>query len=71
MLKPVDTVIMNPPFTDREKMPRDYREKLKMLDKLTEKCGSQINLWGYFLALADDLIKDGGKIGAVIPKVYS
>ena len=38
-----------------------------MLDKLTEKCGSQINLWGYFLALADDLIKDGGKIGAVIP----
>ncbi len=67
LLKPVDTVIMNPPFTDREKMPRDYREKLKMLDKLTEKCGSQINLWGYFLALADDLIKDGGKIGAVIP----
>lgn len=64
---PVDTLIMNPPFTDREKMPSDYREKLKKYSKLINKCGGQVNLWGYFLALADDLVKNNGKIGAVIP----
>ncbi|HID27757.1 MAG TPA: hypothetical protein EYP22_08085, partial [Methanosarcinales archaeon] len=63
----VDTLIMNPPFTDREKMPSDYREKLKEYSKLIPRCGGQINLWGYFLALADDLVKNNGKIGAVIP----
>ncbi|MFQ6057221.1 MAG: Eco57I restriction-modification methylase domain-containing protein, partial [Methanosarcinales archaeon] len=63
----VDTLIMNPPFTDREKMPSDYREKLKEYSKLIPRCGGQVNLWGYFLALADDLVKNNGKIGAVIP----
>ncbi|RJS81096.1 hypothetical protein CW713_06720 [Methanophagales archaeon] len=67
LLYPSDVTIMNPPFSDREKMPADYRNKLKKFDKLTVKCGNQINLWGFFLALADDLIREGGKIGAVIP----
>jgi len=66
-LKPVDVVIMNPPFSDREKMPKEYRENLKTLDRLLTKCGNQVNLWGFFLALADDLIEECGKIGAVIP----
>ncbi len=65
-LKPVDVVIMNPPFSDREKMPPEMREKLKK-NPLGEICGHQVNLWGYFLALADLLLKPGGKIGAVIP----
>jgi hypothetical protein len=70
-IRPVDVVIMNPPFSDREKLPRDYREKLSdktdfgiLLGKI---CGHQINLWGYFLALADMLLKPNGKIAAVIP----
>jgi len=65
-IKPVDVVIMNPPFSDREKMPPEMREKLKK-NPLGEICGHQINLWGYFLALSDLLLKPGGKIGAVIP----
>ncbi len=65
-LKPVDVVIMNPPFSDREKMPPEMREQLKK-NPLGEICGHQVNLWGYFLALADLLLKPGGKIGAVIP----
>ncbi|HEC91931.1 MAG TPA: hypothetical protein ENI51_02895, partial [Candidatus Atribacteria bacterium] len=65
-LKPVDVVIMNPPFSDREKMPEEMREKLKK-NPLGNICGHQVNLWGYFLALADLLLKPGGKIGAVIP----
>lgn len=66
-LYPSEVVIMNPPFSDREKMPEGYRKKLKTFDKLIAKCGNQVNLWGFFLALADDIIKEGGTIGAVLP----
>jgi predicted RNA methylase len=70
-LKPVDIVIMNPPFSDREKLPKDYLGKLsdksecgKVLGKI---CGHQVNLWGYFIALADLFLKPNGKIAAVLP----
>lgn len=66
-LKPVDVVIMNPPFSDREKMPEDMRNKLKNNTILTKICGNQVNLWGFFLALADLMLKPNGKIGAVLP----
>jgi len=66
-LKPVDLVIMNPPFSDRDKLPKDYIEKLKKMDELGKRCGHQINLWGYFLALADLFLKSNGKIAAVVP----
>jgi len=65
-IKPVDVVLMNPPFSDRQKMPVEMREKLKN-NILGGICGHQINLWGYFLALSDLLLKPGGKIGAIIP----
>jgi len=65
-LKPADVVIMNPPFSDREKMPKEMREKIKK-NKLSRICGNQVNLWGYFLALSDKLLKPGGKIAVVIP----
>lgn len=65
-LKPVDVVLMNPPFTDRNKIPSEIRKKL-MENPLGKICGHQINLWGYFLALADLLLKPGGKMGVVIP----
>jgi type I restriction-modification system DNA methylase subunit len=67
VLSPVDTVIMNPPFTDRERLPDDDRAELGNYDSLINYCGNGINLWGYFLALANLLLKEGGKIGAVIP----
>ena len=67
LLKPFDAVIMNPPFSDREKMPPYMREKLKRNTDLTNISGNQVNLWGYFLALGNFLLKPGGKIGAVIP----
>jgi len=70
-LKPVDIVIMNPPFSDREKLPKDYLRKLsdesdcgRVLGKI---CGHQINLWGYFIALADLFLKPNGKMAAVVP----
>lgn len=66
-LKPVDIVIMNPPFTDRDKMPKYMRDALKEYKSLVDLCGNAINLWGYFLALSHLLLKNEGKIGAVIP----
>ncbi|MBC7092182.1 MAG: N-6 DNA methylase, partial [Nitrososphaeria archaeon] len=65
-LKPVNVVIMNPPFSDRDKLPKDYLDKLKK-NELGQKCGHQINLWGYFLSLADLILSQNGKIAAVLP----
>lgn len=62
-----NTVIANPPFSDREKMPNDYLNLLNNYNTLTDKCGSQINLWGYFLALNDILLKKNGVFGFIIP----
>ncbi|MFX1502722.1 MAG: N-6 DNA methylase [Promethearchaeota archaeon] len=65
-LKPTDAVIMNPPFSDREKMPSDMRDKIKK-NPISNISGNRINLWGYFLVLADSFLKRGGTLGAVIP----
>ena len=62
-----DCVIANPPFSDREKMPNDYLRVLDTYTPLNEICGSQVNLWGYFLALNEFLLKKGGTFGFVIP----
>ena len=67
MLTPVETVIMNPPFSDREKMPEYMRINLKENDTLTKICGNQVNLWGFFIALSDLMLKHNGKMGAVLP----
>lgn len=66
-LTPVDMIIMNPPFSDREKMPKEMRDKINENNTLNKICGGQVNLWGLFLALSDLLLKDGGKVGAVLP----
>lgn len=62
-----DSVIANPPFSDREKMPNDYLKHLNSYTELTDKCGSQVNLWGYFLALNEILLKSNGVFGFIIP----
>lgn len=62
-----DTVIANPPFSDREKMPNDYLKVLNSYSEITDKCGSQVNLWGYFLALNEILLKKNGVFGFIIP----
>lgn len=62
-----DVCIGNPPFSDREKLPNDYLETLKGYKELTNICGSQVNLWGYFIALSTFLLKKNGRLGFVIP----
>ena len=67
LIKPSDIVIMNPPFTDRHKMESVYRGQLSSFKNLENICGSSVDFWGYFVALAHLLVKGGGVIGAVIP----
>jgi len=65
-LKPVDVVIMNPPFSDREKLPKEMRDKINK-NELSRICGNQVNLWGYFLALSYLLLAPNGVLASVIP----
>lgn len=66
-LIPSDLVIMNPPFSDREKMPSEMREKINANEVLNRVTGNRVNLWGSFMVLSDMLLKNDGKVAAVIP----
>jgi hypothetical protein len=61
-----DLVIMNPPFTKRERLPKNYS---KEINSNWKQWGGGIGLWGPFIGLSYDyLVKiPGGKIAAVIP----
>ncbi|MEM3489733.1 MAG: N-6 DNA methylase [Nitrososphaerota archaeon] len=62
-LEKVDCVLMNPPFT---KVERGIRQYVNM-DKYGSLVGYEVGLWGHFLNLAYDFLKEGGTMGAVIP----
>lgn len=62
-LQPVDVVIMNPPFTRKERLTSGMKSiQWSFL-------GDQ-NYWAYFIPLADSLLKKQGKIAAVVPRDF-
>jgi len=77
VVAPVDVIIMNPPFSDREKMPEDFRDKLnarlgsaeirRRIQRLRDVVGGGPNLWAYFIALSNNFLKDEGVLGAILP----
>ncbi len=62
-LNAVDVVLMNPPFT---KVERGIRKYVNM-DKFREVVGGEVGLWGHFISLTDQFLKDSGVYGAVLP----
>jgi predicted RNA methylase len=63
-----DVVIMNPPFTRRERIPRNERERLeKMLGKVVK---GKVGYWAYFFAATDNVIKLDGRLAAVTPEEF-
>lgn len=68
ILKKFDVVIMNPPFTRRREMSKDFRNQIdnKKYEYFTKKCGKN-SLWTVFLALSDELVEDNGIIATVLP----
>ncbi len=67
IIKPFDVVIMNPPYSDREKMPQKMQQKLMENQTINIHCGNLVNLWGYFLVLGDFLLKNDAISASVIP----
>lgn len=62
-LKPVDVVLMNPPFTKVERGIQKYVDMKRFFSII----GGEIGLWGHFIALSDEFLNEGGIYGAVIP----
>lgn len=62
--KQFDLIIMNPPFTDS-------RRYVPGMLGSREKAFSEVqNYWAYFLSLADDMLRPGGRIAAVLPRLF-
>jgi hypothetical protein len=63
-----DLVIMNPPFTRRERIPVNERKRLDKL--LGEIVRGKVGYWAYFFVAADNVIKLGGKLASVTPEEF-
>lgn len=62
-MEKVDALLMNPPFTKVERRIQDYVD----MEKFGDVCGHHVGLWGHFLLLANEFLKNEGICGAVIP----
>jgi type I restriction-modification system DNA methylase subunit len=67
-LETYDVVIMNPPFTRHERMPKDYKgvllERFKDYKRFLH---GQMGYFGYFILLADRFLRKNGKMALVLP----
>jgi len=61
-----DVVIMNPPFTRRERIPA----KKEDLEKLVPEVKGKTGYWAYFVIAADKLLKENGTLAIVIPEEF-
>ena len=64
----VDVVIMNPPFTRKQHVKKNFRTMLT--DRFDDYAGytsKEQNLFGYFILLADRFLKEGGRMAMVLP----
>jgi len=67
-LEPVDCVIMNPPFTRQERLPKGYKDRLEnALQRYSKYFHGQLGLHGYFIFLADQFLKQDGRLALVLP----
>jgi type I restriction-modification system DNA methylase subunit len=67
-LEKADVVIMNPPFTRQERLPKEYKDALNTrLKEYQDKLHGRLGLYGYFVFLADRFLKLGGKLALVLP----
>ncbi len=65
----VDVVIMNPPFTKRDRLTSEYREVIdNRFSAYSDMITGKFNYQGYFLLLADRFLKPGGRMGFVLPQ---
>ncbi|MFQ6068883.1 MAG: N-6 DNA methylase, partial [Candidatus Bathyarchaeia archaeon] len=67
-LEQADVIMMNPPFTRQQRIPREYKQILasRFSDQSLYLHG-QIGYHGYFMLLADRFLKNGGHLALVLP----
>ena len=66
-----DLVIMNPPFTRQERIPKEYKDKLYERFSDYEKIiDGQMSYYSYFILLADKFLKENGKFAFVLPAAF-
>jgi type I restriction-modification system DNA methylase subunit len=67
-LEKVDLVIMNPPFTRQERLPKEYKKSLdKRMNKYSKFLHGPMGLYGYFILLGDRFLKPDGRLALVLP----
>ena len=68
VLTPQDVIVMNPPFTRKQYIKKEYREELSA--RFPDYAGyinREMGFYGYFVALADRFLVDGGRLALVAP----
>jgi len=67
-LEKQDVIIMNPPFTRQERIPKEYKTILfERFLKYKDYLHGQLGYYGYFIFLADKFLKENGRIALVLP----
>ncbi|MHB8606450.1 MAG: HsdM family class I SAM-dependent methyltransferase, partial [Thermoplasmatota archaeon] len=67
-LAKLDATLMNPPFTRKQLIGKDYRVLLgSRFTDYAEYESREQSLFGYFVFLADRFLKPGGRMGFVLP----
>ncbi|MDH5779024.1 MAG: N-6 DNA methylase [Candidatus Bathyarchaeota archaeon] len=67
-LENYDVVMMNPPFTRQERMPKQYKVTLNDRFKdYPEQLHGQMGYYGYFILLSDRFLEENGTMALVLP----
>jgi hypothetical protein len=67
-LEKLDATLMNPPFTRKQLIGKDYRVLLtSRFKEYSDFESREQSLFGYFVFLADRFLKSGGRMGFVLP----
>jgi tRNA1(Val) A37 N6-methylase TrmN6 len=67
-LAKANVIIMNPPFTRKQRISKEYRSELKnWLSSYKKWISDSYGLWAYFILLSDRFIEIDGKLGFVLP----
>lgn len=64
----VDVVMMNPPFTRKQLISKDFRKILTgRFEDYKSYASKEMNFFGYFILLADRFLIEGGRMAMVLP----
>ncbi len=66
-IRDVDYVVMNPPYSDWEKIPDEIKKGIAARTSLVERAGGTANLWQLFVIHTWGLVTKGGVYAAVLP----